>query len=326
MQRLDELFDIYNGVAANTMQQSSERTSEFNLPLMRPAKKITRSVAGYVNKNKVKQDKIFPAHTIYVSTDGEGSHSYSYVSTEDFIPNSNVAVLIPKEKDMSLIEKLFYSMCITKNRYKFSYGRKPKGKRLVSIMLPSRNEIPSWVYEMKIPTYDDIAESKTQEKVELPSVNEWKSFTYDEIFNIKKGNGISLTEAKKNPGNNAYVTSTCENNGVAVYTSAEPTEKANTITVNTDGSIGYAFYHTKPYLVNCHVAIYDLKERELNSAIAMFLITLIQKEQYKYNFGRAWGVTRMKKSIIKLPVTAEGKPDYDLMERYINSLPYSKYI
>ena len=37
---------------------------------------------------------------------------------------------------MSLEEKLFYAVCITKNRYRFSYGRKPKGKRLKSLVLP----------------------------------------------------------------------------------------------------------------------------------------------------------------------------------------------
>ena len=33
-------------------------------------------------------------------------------------------------------EKLFYAQCITANRYLFSYGRKPKGKKLKSIKIP----------------------------------------------------------------------------------------------------------------------------------------------------------------------------------------------
>jgi hypothetical protein len=46
---------------------------------------------------------------------------------------------------MTLQEKLFYSACITKNRYKFSYGRKPKGDRLKQILLPSMP--PEYVYK-----------------------------------------------------------------------------------------------------------------------------------------------------------------------------------
>ncbi len=37
---------------------------------------------------------------------------------------------------MTLREKLFYAMCISRNRFKFSYGRKPKGEKLERIMLP----------------------------------------------------------------------------------------------------------------------------------------------------------------------------------------------
>ena len=37
---------------------------------------------------------------------------------------------------MSIQEKLYYALCITKNRYKFSYGRKPKGERLKELLLP----------------------------------------------------------------------------------------------------------------------------------------------------------------------------------------------
>ena len=35
------------------------------------------------------------------------------------------------------------------------------------------------------------------------------------------------------------------------------------------------------------------------------------------------GIDRMKKSLIKLPVDSDGKPDYKFMEDYIKSLPYS---
>ena len=70
-----------------------------------------------------------------MSTNGQGSHTFSYVSTTEFVANSDVSILIPKRK-MSLQEKLFYAQCITNNRYKFSYGRKPKGARLLAVKIP----------------------------------------------------------------------------------------------------------------------------------------------------------------------------------------------
>jgi hypothetical protein len=55
---------------------------------------------------------------------------------EPFAPNSDVVALIPKAP-MTLAEKVFYAVAITQNRFKFSYGRKPKGERLGQILLPT---------------------------------------------------------------------------------------------------------------------------------------------------------------------------------------------
>ena len=266
--------------------------------------------------------ELYPAGSISVPL--KGSVMCPSLQVKDFYCAHQTAVLIPKV-ELSDREKIFYILALKANKYKYNYGRQAD-RTLREIMLPSRDEIPSWVYKMEIPTYDDIAESKTQEKVELPPVSKWKNFEYDKIFNMNRGQGGIIKNAKDNEGENEFITSSSENNGVSLYTGLTPTEKANTITVANNGSVGEAFFHTKPYLATSDVTVLDLKDRELNSSIAMFLITLIRKEQFKFNYGRKWGVTRMKKSIIKLPVTAEGKPDYDLMERYINSLPYSKYI
>ena len=37
---------------------------------------------------------------------------------------------------MSLETKLLYAAYITANRFKFSYGRNPKGERLAELLLP----------------------------------------------------------------------------------------------------------------------------------------------------------------------------------------------
>jgi hypothetical protein len=58
----------------------------------------------------------------------------------------------------------------------------------------------------------------------------------------------------------------------------------------------------------------------------MFLIPLIQKEKYRFNYGRKWGLARMNESIIRLPAQADGEPDWGFMESFVKSLPYSKSI
>ena len=64
----------------------------------------------------------------------------------------------------------------------------------------------------------------------------------------------------------------------------------------------------------------------MNKYIGLFFVTLIKMEKYRYNYGRKWGIARMNASKIKLPVNKAGKPDYEFMENYIKSLPFSKHI
>ena len=62
---------------------------------------------------------------------------------------------------------------------------------------------------------------------------------------------------------------------------------------------------------------------ELNKYIAMFLISIIKRERYRYSFGRKWNPRRMRESEMMLPVDKYENPDWQFMEDYIKSLPYS---
>lgn len=132
---LSELFDVVNGVASTSLLRSDVKLSDNWIPFIRPSYRQSTSIDAFVNKQLITQDKVFPKGTLYVSTNGQGSHTYSYVSATEFVPNSDVSVLKPK-RPMTLREKLFYAMCISRNRFKFSYGRKPKGDKLEAILLP----------------------------------------------------------------------------------------------------------------------------------------------------------------------------------------------
>lgn len=132
---LEEIFLVVNGIASSNVVRSKTKVNDNWIPYIRPSYRQETSIDAYVNSSLVSNDMIFPEGTLYVSTDGQGSHTFSYVSTFSFVPNSNVSVLLPK-RQMSIEEKLFYAMCITRNRYKFSYGRKPKGERLKKILIP----------------------------------------------------------------------------------------------------------------------------------------------------------------------------------------------
>jgi hypothetical protein len=148
--RLDTIFEVKSGTLVNAKHRSENRLSSDYLPYIRPSKTQTTSFVEYVDGTAVSSQYIFPRHTLYISTNGQGSHTYSYVSIENFVPNTDVSPLLPKRL-MSLQEKLYYAAIITAHRPLFSYGRKPKGERLKALMIPKW--APPFVYD------EDIAAS-----------------------------------------------------------------------------------------------------------------------------------------------------------------------
>jgi restriction endonuclease S subunit len=123
-----------------------------------------------------------------------------------------------------------------------------------------------------------------------------------------------------------YIGTTDSNNGITAKISNDKyIHSANTITVSYNGSIAEAFYQNEPFWATDDVNVLYPKF-ELNPYIAMFLCTLIYKEKYRFNYGRKWDKEMMQNSKIKLPITSDGSPDWQLMEDYVKSLPYSKSI
>ena len=172
----------------------------------------------------------------------------------------------------------------------------------------------------------------------------WKDFRYGGdkgIFEIFGGYYNKKPEHIVD-GDIPFIGASKENNGITEYYSITDIEnsqkdtdskihdlnqklfKGNCITVANNGSAGSAFYQDKEFTCSHDVNILYLKRKELNVYIALFLRTIIEMEKFRWDFGRKWRPIRMPNSIIKLPVDKKGNPDWDYMENFIKSLPYSK--
>ena len=168
----------------------------------------------------------------------------------------------------------------------------------------------------------------------------WKSFKYNAVFEIKNGY-YNRKPVATETGDIPFIGAIDNNNGVTEYYSLYDIEtqhkgegsiehslkmklySPNQISVSNNGSVGYAFYQWKQFTCTHDVNVLSLKDGKLNPYIAMFLCTLIEMERYRWTFGRKWRPTRMPKSDISLPVLENGKPDWNFMEQFIKSLPYS---
>ena len=97
----------------------------------------------------------------------------------------------------------------------------------------------------------------------------------------------------------------------------------NCITFACYGSIGEVFYQDEQVWVSDNANVFYLKNREFNSYIALFLVTLLRLEQFRFSYGMTGKKERLESFDIKLPQDANSNPDWKFMEDYIKSLPYS---
>jgi len=256
-----------------------------------------------------------PANTISVSAGG--SVMESFLQKEPYYSGRDLFYLKPK-LNLSDKQLLYYCMCLKANKFKFSYGRQAN-KTLPKLNIPSINEIPAWVGTVAIPSKPNV-DSVTNKTVNL-NISSWKRFSFDDVFHIKRGESGYIVDLKK--GNIPYISATSNNNGVSYYVKTA-NNTGNKITLSYDGTIGEAFYQKRDFFASEKIAVLELRNRELNPYLGMFLITVIRKENFRFNYGYKWSIdTRMKKTQIKLPVDTNGNPDWQFMGAYIKSLPYS---
>ena len=246
-----------------------------------------------------------------------GSVLSSFFQQQDFYTSFHIQCLYPKVV-LNSQQMLFYCAAIEANKYRYNYGRQAN-KTLKNIRVPRPCDIPAQI-EQYLPPSKISSQPSIAENMELDTKN-WGWFVYNDLFDIVISKDGNLIDALG--GETPYISSTQLKNGISQWINTEPTHDANTISVARNGSVGSAFYHPYSYVASPDDVRIFTPEFKMNKYNAIFLITLIEKEKYRYAYGRKFGTKRMKSSKIKLPVNEQEHPDWHFMERYIKSLPAS---
>lgn len=246
-----------------------------------------------------------------------GSVLSSFVQRKAFYTAFHIMVLEPRHK-MSFSEKLYYCMCIQNNKYRYSYGRQAN-KTLKDINIP--DTVPEWVNGMSISPI-----TTRRAAVTAIASRPWKEYRMGDLFRFVKGRRLTKTDMIDGPIN--YLGAISENNGVRQHIEVSPEDisAANCITVNYNGSVGEAFYQSEPFWASDDVNILYADGWTMNKFNALFIVTVIKANRYRFSYGRKWTMDKMKESIIKLPQKEDGSPDFEYMESYIKALPYSDRI
>ena len=311
MKRLDEIFDIKNSQSLELLNcEQIENGICF----------VSRTSAnnGIVARVKLLDElDPMPANAITVALGG--SVLSSFYQDEPFYTAFHIACLYPKV-ELTKEQMLYYAYIIEQNKYRYNFGRQAN-KTLKSILIPDILEIPKFVNQISVTDYQFDKEPILNKRLSL-NADDWKWFELQEIFDIYTSSDKNYLESKD--GSVPYVSSTQFNNGISSYVQSDTVQNENTITVARNGSVGSTFYHSCNYCASPDdVRIFSPKFN-LNKYIGIFLCVLIEKEKYRFAYGRKFGTKRMKITKIKLPITTNGTPNWQFMEDYIKSLNYSK--
>lgn len=116
-----------------------------------------------------------------------------------------------------------------------------------------------------------------------------------------------------------FVSRTEGNNGVDCYVPREELqeiERGNAIVIgDTTATISY---QKNEFGTGDHIVV--VRSNWLNEYTGQFIVTLLQRERFRYSYGRAYLIKAIKSTELLLPVTELGKPDWEWIENYIKSL------
>lgn len=282
-----------------------------------------------------------------------------YVSYQpcNFSASDHVEKIMPKFPFNKYIA-MFLVAVLNLENYRYSYGRKfnQDNIRNTVIKLPAKQTtngsyIPDWQFMenyIKSLHHKPITTKVKAGNVKDLDVDNWEEFKVSDLFNVKYGINMELNTCiettSDDPEGIAFVARTAENNGVSAYVKRiegkEP-QPAETITVAGGGSVLSTFVQKRPFYSGRDLYLLIAKE-DINLKVKMFISTVLFANQYRYSYGRQANKT-LPDLILKLPIKRDGNgnpviddnrtysdngyiPDWQFMEDYINSLPYSDRI
>lgn len=153
------------------------------------------------------------------------------------------------------------------------------------------------------------------------SDRKWKWFLIKDLFAVtgtKTTPKLRLQEIGE--GKYPYITTQSTNNGVEGFYDFY-SEDGNVVVIDS-AVVGFCSYQEENFSASDHVEKLTPKFK-LNKYIGLFLQTIINMEQFRYSYGKKFNQIKINNTKIRLPVDHSGNPDWQFMEDYIKSLPYS---
>lgn len=324
-QRYFKLSDIFKIKNSKSIDKNKLKQESGNFPYITQTG-LNNGVAKFICNQGIEKLNSGNVITVCIDTHEVFYQSYDYYSTQNVMRleykqlNKYKAIFV-----IALLKKIFDQ--------KFSYGYKSTLKRIsnLEIKLPSTPDgNPDWEFmESYIrEQYREVVQERINElekrKPDVPTVlrdieeiQATADFPLGQVFpTITRG--IQISKRNRKPGTLPYISASLLNHGEADFVSVD--EKyiyKDCLTVPFIGGKNCTFYHDGEFVPSSDVAV--LQNENFDKHIYVFLIGILNVIMQKYSFGYKASLERLQKQTIPLPITSDGKPDWEFMSDYIKT-------
>lgn len=288
--------------------------------------KFNNGIANYINP-----PSYMKTYNNVMTVTNSGSVGYLFYHDYDIVASDHVTILFPNKVQKVILNRkiaLFLKPVFEKIQYKYNFGREISNRNMENetLLLPiDDDENVDWAFmedtiDILLPTITFKPIENIGKIPKIKSITEWVDFEVSSIFpriQIKK-----YSKIPDSIGNIPFISSTSFSNGITIFCDEEPIP-GNCITVSTNGKCFDSFYQENSIVVSSDVEV--LYNKNLNRYNGLFICTILKNESYKWSFGRKPKKNAVFNTIIKLPAK-DNQPDWEYMENYIKSLPYSSRI
>lgn len=150
-------------------------------------------------------------------------------------------------------------------------------------------------------------------------------FKLDAIFSEVK-TGDYHASSQLNQGNIPLVSCKTEDHGVEGYFDV-PLEKTyiNCVTIACDGTPLTTFYHPYRFVAKDNVMI-GIPRKDVKLTTILYAIAYLNKERWRYSYGRKSYANKIDKLIIPFPVSSDGKIDEDRIEEILQDKIMNRFL
>jgi hypothetical protein len=266
-------------------------------------------VVGYVDP--FGNDTVFEETAICISAFCEAT-----VQRPPFLPRGNggsgLTILIPKIEMTYDVLLNYASLINILIKWKYSYGRMVTKDRLEKETLPKIDSFQN-LYSDKISSLIPN-EANTELQIRALSL---KPFNITDLFDLEHGDFHSLTELDE--GQYPTVSRVEYNNGiVGMFDKPNNAIEYAPLTLTVSTVTGDCFVQLERYIATDNVVVLTPK-KNFSIPTLLFIAMMINKEKWRWMYGRQCYKTKFSSTNIKLPSKRSGKIDENEIHKIVTS-------